>query len=129
MNKKVRNLLKEVKLIRTKIEELPDYTQQSVLTKDMVQAIINDLYTSEMIIQNVRKLITKDLSIHPDEDSPFYDMYPSCHDFLKRKHRHRSNLVEIMEEYGEYGDGEDDDSDRFLDGWLSGRKVDEEIDG
>lgn len=116
---KSKKLLTEINNIVKRVTNLPDYRLQPVLTTKMIQAIVNDMYNVECLLHQHRDKILKDLNVAPNSDCLLYDVYPSCNEFVKRKPKKNKQTVdEILEEYGEYGDGMDDDADAFLDGWI-----------
>lgn len=116
---KSKKLLTEINNIVKRVNNLPDYRKQPVLTTKMTQAIVNDMYNMKYVLQQHMDRILEDLNISPNHDSLHYDCHPSCNEFVKRKPKKNKQTVdEILEEYGEYGDGMDDDADAFLDGWI-----------
>ena len=106
MNNKSKKLINEINNILKRVNNLPEYTQENVLTEGMVQAIVNDLAIIENKLSTLRNNLGMELNIFPDADCINYDIYPSCKNLLSKSPKPaKATVDDILSEFGEYGDG------------------------
>jgi len=119
---KSKKLLSEITKIHRRVKELPDFRTERVLTRLMVQSLVNDLYTMEYTIKNHREELENYFNIVPDKGCIAYSIYPTCTDFAVTK------IPEILDfDKGEiegidYHTTLDEDEMLWVNSWIADRK-------
>jgi len=120
MGNKSPKLVKEVEKIYKRLKQLPDFYRQNVLTTEMSQAVINNLYEMECFIQTYRIKMEGELSMPPNKDCTAYSNYPTCTDFSVVS---IPDLLEVnTKEYKDLGIMTKDD-EMWIASWLTREDV------
>lgn len=75
-------LFKEIGRIKNRILNIPNFMKERVLTKDQVQAIINDLYEIEFLAQGHKRNMMEYFDLTPNKECISFDYTPTSFDFI-----------------------------------------------
>lgn len=121
----------EINKLHKRFLDLPDFTKQRVLTKNMVQASLNDIYNFEYLLNRYRKNMEAHFKMAPDTNSIAYDYFPTCFDYTQMSSTVKTEeSVKVPNDQDFFGRLAEDD-EVWLDGWLGDNRavVEEEMGG